>query len=184
MASLKQRLKVWLRSRSAAFTRDYFARDAAPAPRIYRWHGVPVHYRAGTSDAALLAGLRREFPHATIADEPSSSITSLARAAQAVAAANPVPATLPLDIRGTAFQWRVWRALTEIPRGETRSYADVAAAIGEPNAVRAVARACATNPIALVVPCHRVVPSAGGEGGYRWGTEAKRRLLKTEVRLR
>jgi AraC family transcriptional regulator of adaptative response/methylated-DNA-[protein]-cysteine methyltransferase len=135
----------------------------------------------GTNDAGLLRGLRREFPHATIADEPSPSMAPLAQAARAVAAANPVPATLPIDIRGTAFQWRVWRALTEIPRGETRSYADVAAAIGEPKAVRAVARACATNPIALVVPCHRVVPTAGGEGGYRWGSDTKRRLLKTEA---
>ena len=137
--------------------------------------------QVGTTEGDLVKGLRREFPQADIAERASSSLASLARAAQAVAAANPVPAMLPLDIRGTAFQWRVWRALSEIPRGETRSYADVAAAVGAPKAVRAVARACATNPIALVVPCHRVVPSAGGTGGYRWGVETKRRLLKTEA---
>ena len=134
----------------------------------------------GGPDSALVAALRREFPHADVADAPSTSLAPLAKAAQAVAAARQVPETLPLDIRGTAFQWRVWRALTEIPRGETRSYAAVAAAIGKPAAVRAVARACATNPVALVVPCHRVVPSTGEPGGYRWGAATKRRLLKIE----
>ena len=87
---------------------------------------------------------------------------------------------LPLDIRATAFQRQVWSALAEIPRGETRSYADIARAVGRPGAHRAVARACATNPVALAVPCHRVVPAAGGVGGYRWGSERKRRLLKAE----
>ena len=97
-----------------------------------------------------------------------------------MAEAKAVPETLPLDIRGTAFQWRVWQALTRIPRGETRSYAAVAAAIGQPKAVRAVARACATNPIALVVPCHRVVGADGTTGGYRWGKATKRTLLGRE----
>ena len=87
---------------------------------------------------------------------------------------------LPVDVRATAFQWRVWEELRRIPRGETRSYAEVARAIGSPRAVRAVARACATNPVALVVPCHRVVPAAGGTGGYRWGAERKARLLERE----
>ena len=85
-----------------------------------------------------------------------------------------------MDIQGTAFQWRVWRALTRIPRGETRSYSDVARAIGRPSAVRAVARACATNPVALVVPCHRVVAKTGAPGGYRWGTNVKTSLLRRE----
>jgi AraC family transcriptional regulator of adaptative response/methylated-DNA-[protein]-cysteine methyltransferase len=87
---------------------------------------------------------------------------------------------LPLDLRATAFQWQVWKALSAIPRGETRSYADVASAIGRPGAVRAVARACAANPVALAIPCHRVVPRAGGVGGYRWGSERKRKLLERE----
>jgi AraC family transcriptional regulator of adaptative response/methylated-DNA-[protein]-cysteine methyltransferase len=87
---------------------------------------------------------------------------------------------LPIDVRATAFQWQVWRALQAIPYGETRPYAEVARAIGRPSAARAVARACATNPVALVVPCHRVVPSAGGVGGYRWGTKRKARLLESE----
>jgi len=85
-----------------------------------------------------------------------------------------------LDIRGTAFQWRVWRALQAIPAGETRSYSAVAESIGQPSAVRAVARACATNPVCLVVPCHRVVGKDGALTGYRWGTERKQRLLKGE----
>jgi AraC family transcriptional regulator of adaptative response/methylated-DNA-[protein]-cysteine methyltransferase len=87
---------------------------------------------------------------------------------------------LPLDVRGTAFQWRVWRALQRIPAGRTRSYSDVARAIGRPSAVRAVARACATNPVAIVVPCHRVVGKDGRPGGYRWGAARKRRLLERE----
>jgi AraC family transcriptional regulator of adaptative response/methylated-DNA-[protein]-cysteine methyltransferase len=135
----------------------------------------------GRTDAALLDALGREFPHADIDVRSSGSLAPLARAARAVAEAKAVPETLPLDIRGTAFQWRVWRALTRIPRGETRSYAAVAAAIGRPNAVRAVARACATNPIALVVPCHRVVGTDGETGGYRWGAGKKRTLLRIEI---
>jgi AraC family transcriptional regulator of adaptative response/methylated-DNA-[protein]-cysteine methyltransferase len=91
-------------------------------------------------------------------------------------------ARLPLDVRGTAFQFRVWRELQAIPPGETRSYRDVATAIGNPAATRAVARACATNPVAVVVPCHRVVRTGGELGGYRWGLTRKRRLLAAEFR--
>jgi AraC family transcriptional regulator of adaptative response/methylated-DNA-[protein]-cysteine methyltransferase len=80
----------------------------------------------------------------------------------------------------TAFQWRVWRALQEIPRGQTRSYAEVAEAVGRPRAARAVARACASNRVALLVPCHRVVRADGSVGGYRWGVSRKRRLLEAE----
>jgi AraC family transcriptional regulator of adaptative response/methylated-DNA-[protein]-cysteine methyltransferase len=87
---------------------------------------------------------------------------------------------LPLDVRATAFQMKVWNKLRQIPRGETRSYGEVAREIGEPGAVRAVARACASNPIALAVPCHRVVRSDGGLAGYRWGMERKKKLLERE----
>ena len=87
---------------------------------------------------------------------------------------------LPLDIRGTAFQMRVWSELRKIPYGETRSYKEVAEKIGDPNAVRAVARACATNPVAIVTPCHRVVASDGKLAGYRWGIERKKQILETE----
>jgi AraC family transcriptional regulator of adaptative response/methylated-DNA-[protein]-cysteine methyltransferase len=89
-------------------------------------------------------------------------------------------AELPLDLQGTEFTWRVWRALQAIPYGETRSYGDVAKAIGAPRAVRAVARACASNPAALVIPCHRVIGSTGALTGYRWGVERKRQILDHE----
>ena len=90
------------------------------------------------------------------------------------------PPSLPLDIRATAFQRRVWECLQRIPRGETRSYGAVAKKIGMPKATRAVARACATNPVAVVIPCHRVVREDGELGGYRWGMERKEQLLAME----
>jgi AraC family transcriptional regulator of adaptative response/methylated-DNA-[protein]-cysteine methyltransferase len=89
---------------------------------------------------------------------------------------------LPLDVRATAFQKQVWNALQRVPYGQTRTYADIARAIGQPNAVRAVAQACGANPTALVVPCHRVVRSDGSLGGYHWGVERKRKLLEREAR--
>jgi AraC family transcriptional regulator of adaptative response/methylated-DNA-[protein]-cysteine methyltransferase len=87
---------------------------------------------------------------------------------------------LRLDLRATAFQLRVWAALQTIPRGQTRTYANVAKSIGAPSSVRAVARACASNPAAVVVPCHRVVRSDGDLAGYRWGLARKKRLLERE----
>jgi AraC family transcriptional regulator, regulatory protein of adaptative response / methylated-DNA-[protein]-cysteine methyltransferase len=134
----------------------------------------------GQSVNALVEALRNEFPAATIAPGPTASLGPLAEAARAVALAKDVSRDLPVDIRGTAFQWRVWRALTSIPRGETRTYSDLARAISSPASVRAVARACATNPIALVVPCHRVIGTDGKLHGYRWGLDVKRTLLDTE----
>src|SRR5229473_3598445 len=91
---------------------------------------------------------------------------------------------LLLDVPATAFQRRVWETVRGIPAGETRTYGAVAAAAGHPGAARAVARACAANPAALVIPCHRVVRGDGGMGGYRWGPERKRRLLEQEARGR
>jgi AraC family transcriptional regulator of adaptative response/methylated-DNA-[protein]-cysteine methyltransferase len=88
--------------------------------------------------------------------------------------------SLPLDIRGTVFQRRVWDALRQIPPGKTLSYAEVAAEIGAPRATRAVAAACAANRLAVAVPCHRVVATSGALAGYRWGVERKRRLLERE----
>jgi len=93
-------------------------------------------------------------------------------------------ARLPLDVRGTAFQRRVWHALRRIPAGETRSYQQIARAIGAPRAVRAVGSACGANPAALVIPCHRALRSDGGLGGYAWGIERKKRLLAIEKRAR
>jgi AraC family transcriptional regulator, regulatory protein of adaptative response / methylated-DNA-[protein]-cysteine methyltransferase len=132
----------------------------------------------GESDPELERHLAAEFPRAVLQrDDPGVRrwVRAVARQIDGGAAAR-----LPLDLRGTAFQLRVWKALQDIPRGETRSYGTVAAALGQPSAARAVARACATNRLALVVPCHRVVRSGGDLGGYRWGVQRKRRILAME----
>jgi len=138
----------------------------------------------GDDEAALEASLRREYPQAEIerADPGDGELGErIAAVVRHLEGAEPL-LTLPLDVQATAFQWRVWKALQEIPYGETRSYGEVAAALGQPRAARAVARACASNRVALVIPCHRVVPAEGGTGGYRWGEERKRRLLERESR--
>jgi len=135
----------------------------------------------GASDAELVRALAREYPAATIAADAGG----LGRWTTQVVAhleGRAPRLDLPLDVQATAFQWQVWQALAAIPDGETRTYGEIAAAIGRPRAVRAVARACATNPVALAIPCHRVVPAAGGEGGYRWGTARKKALLARERR--
>lgn len=137
----------------------------------------------GSSDRELTRALSREYPAAAI----TADATALAQSATAVLAylAGREPRLdLPLDVQATAFQWQVWQALASIPYGETRTYSEVAASIGKPRAVRAVARACATNPVALAIPCHRVVPAAGGQGGYRWGSRRKKALLAQEGRPR
>ncbi len=134
-------------------------------------------------DDVLERDLRREFPHAEIRRDAAA----LQQALQPLLAridGRPVALDLPLDVRATAFQSRVWTALRRIPFGETRSYGEVARAIGQPRAVRAVARACAANPVAIVVPCHRVVRADGEPGGYRWGVERKAALLASESRGR
>lgn len=129
----------------------------------------------------LLAELRAEYPHATIVEGGSTRLRQFATAAVAVASARPLPTSdLPADVVGTAFQWRVWRALCRIPIGQTLTYAQLAEAIGAPTSVRAAARACATNPIALLVPCHRVVGSDGTLRGFRWGLATKQALLDRE----
>ncbi|MGH9178312.1 MAG: bifunctional DNA-binding transcriptional regulator/O6-methylguanine-DNA methyltransferase Ada [Acidimicrobiales bacterium] len=131
-------------------------------------------------DGDAEARLGGEFPAATTARDDGALAEA---AAQVVAAVDGEPgagAGLPLDVRATAFQLRVWQALRAIPRGQTRSYTEVARSIGHPAAVRAVAGACAANPVALLVPCHRVVASSGSLAGYRWGTDRKRALLEAE----
>jgi AraC family transcriptional regulator, regulatory protein of adaptative response / methylated-DNA-[protein]-cysteine methyltransferase len=133
----------------------------------------------GDSAAALERDLRREFPAAHIARD-SGRLSSWVRSILAHLEGSEPHLDLPLDIRATAFQQKVWSALRKIPYGSTRSYQDVARAIGSPRATRAVARACATNPVALVIPCHRVVREDGQAGGYRWGVERKAALLKRE----
>ena len=137
----------------------------------------------GSSDRDLERALAREFPKASLVRDPGGLAQWTAAILGHLAGRQP-RLDLPLDVRATAFQWQVWTALAAIPPGETRSYADVATSIGRPTAARAVARACATNPVALAIPCHRVVPAAGGTGGYRWGTARKRALLAAEHRIR
>jgi AraC family transcriptional regulator of adaptative response/methylated-DNA-[protein]-cysteine methyltransferase len=132
--------------------------------------------KLGTDPASLEAELRREFPGATLSVDKQLT-GGWIRAILQQLQGSETPLDLPLDVRGTAFQWRVWQALRDIPFGSTRSYSEVAEAIGQPRAVRAVARACASNPVALLVPCHRVVAKNGEPGGYRWGKQRKRRLL-------
>jgi AraC family transcriptional regulator of adaptative response/methylated-DNA-[protein]-cysteine methyltransferase len=131
-------------------------------------------------DAALVQELREEYPRAVLvrADDGLRSTASTIR--DYLGRSGPHRLDLPIDVQATAFQSRVWKALREIPYGQTRSYAQIAEAIGEPRAVRAVARACATNPVAVVVPCHRVVRSDGTLGGYRWGVQRKRAVLDRE----
>lgn len=133
--------------------------------------------RFGEADR-LLAELAKEFPKAVLTLD-QQGLEAYSQAVVAHLLGKP-RLDLPLDVQGTAFQQRVWAALRAIPYGETRTYTQVAALIGEPKAVRAVARACATNPVALVVPCHRVVRKGGELSGYRWGVERKRRLLNQE----
>jgi AraC family transcriptional regulator of adaptative response/methylated-DNA-[protein]-cysteine methyltransferase len=134
----------------------------------------------GDDDRELERAFRSQFSQAEILSAGSTIhewITAIVSGIE-----EPMRASVPLDAQGTAFQWRVWKELQRIPRGTTLSYSDVARKIGHPTAVRAVARACATNPVALVVPCHRVVREDGGLGGYRWGLERKKALLETEGR--
>ena len=130
-------------------------------------------------DDALLGDLRRRFPRAIIRADDGALVETV-NAVLAFIAEPKQALALPLDLRGTAFQQRVWQALCRIPAGETRSYAEVAAMIEAPRAVRAVARSCATNPVSLAVPCHRVVGSDGDLTGYRWGIPRKRALLAAE----
>jgi AraC family transcriptional regulator of adaptative response/methylated-DNA-[protein]-cysteine methyltransferase len=142
-----------------------------------------AHVALGDDDAVLERALRIEFPAATVtrADDRVESATSAL--VRYLAAKGPWP-SLPLDVRATAFQTRVWDALRRLAPGTTTSYGELARALGNPAATRAVARACATNPVALLIPCHRVVGGDGALRGYRWGLARKRRLLELEAAAR
>ena len=178
---------------------DLFPRTRRPEhPRLRGEHTANVVIVGGgltgcaTAYACAAAGLRPLLIEADrlgsgSAEYPAASITpnrtDLARWVKIILtylSGRRPHLDLPLDIQATAFQWTVWRYLQSIPYGETRAYSQVARDIGKPSAVRAVARACATNPVCLVIPCHRVVGKDGSLTGYRWGVERKRTLLEKE----
>jgi len=135
-----------------------------------------------TDPAAAVADLQRRLPRAQL--QPAGATPPMRDLATVLAAldstASPVP--VALDPQGTAFQLQVWQALRRIPAGQTRSYAQLAQDIGKPAAVRAVGSACGANPIAVLIPCHRVLRADGGLGGFHWGLELKQRLLQREAR--
>ena len=138
---------------------------------------VALADNAGILEQDLLA----EFPNARIVEDKSGKIHGWVTAILDYLEHGAADLDLPLDIQATAFQRRVWQELQKIPFGQTRTYAEVARRIGQPNATRAVAQACAKNPVALVIPCHRVVRADGDFGGYRWGAERKSALLTKET---
>jgi AraC family transcriptional regulator of adaptative response/methylated-DNA-[protein]-cysteine methyltransferase len=164
-------------------------------------HGMSIHYTivdcnlgrllvAGTErgicavclgeiDAELETALLKEYPAAEI-ERDGSILTEWVSELLAHLHGQQPHLSLPIDVQATAFQWRVWKELQSIPYGETRSYKEIASALGNARKARAVAQACATNPVAIVVPCHRVVRENGDLGGYRWGSERKKQLLVRE----
>lgn len=166
-----------------------------PAPIVYTIAPCPLGYilvaatdqgvcavHLGDSEAQLAALLTGDFPAA----QPQPDHDALRRwSAVLIAYLNgrQCELDLPLDVAGTEFQRRVWQALQAIPCGATRTYSQLAGELGQPSATRAVARACATNPVALVVPCHRVVRADGSLSGYRWGIERKEALLTLEAQF-
>ena len=141
--------------------------------------GVSAVY-LGEKESSLVAALHKEYPKAELARANGESDAWLKEILSRVEGSAP-RVDLPLDVKATAFQRRVWQELQKIPRGTTRSYAQVARAVGKPGSVRAVARAIATNPTSVVVPCHRVIRTDGSLAGYRWGIQRKQKLLEREA---
>ena len=140
--------------------------------------GVSAVYLGDTAPK-LVSELREEYPRAEIAAE-KGAFSNWVEEIVARMEGNAPRRELPLDLQATAFQRRVWQELQRIPRGATRTYSQIARAVGKPRAIRAVARACATNPASIVVPCHRVVRADGNLAGYRWGLSRKEKLLERE----
>ncbi len=158
----------------------YALRDCTLGRLLVAATGTGVSFVAfGDSDKALVESLREEFPAAEIESDERRLGSWIEVVVAQIDSAAP-PAGLPLDVRATAFQWRVWQELCAIPAGETRTYQDIARSLGQPGAARAVGRACATNPVSLLVPCHRAVRRDGGLGGYRWGLARKEALIAAE----
>lgn len=141
--------------------------------------GISALY-LGEADGRLEEALRNEYPRAEIQRDRNGLEGSVGKILAHLKGKEP-HLDLPTDVQATAFQRRVWEELKKIPYGATRTYSEVARAIGRPKAIRAVARACATNPVSVVVPCHRVVREDGKLAGYRWGLERKERLLAHEA---
>lgn len=140
--------------------------------------GVSAVY-LGESNEKMVGELRQEYPRAEIALATQSYGRWVQEIVERIEG-HPPSVEVPLDLHATAFQRRVWQELQKIPRGSTRTYSQVARAMGNPKAVRAVARACATNPVSIVVPCHRVIREDGKLAGYRWGLGRKEELLAKE----
>lgn len=183
-------------------SRAYEQPHLGMSPGRYRagGEGVHIHYTIAPTSLgpALIAAtelglcavslgenaereLRKEFPHASIARaDDDDALATLVREVVARIDGETATRELPLDLKATSFQLRVWNALRKIPRGETRTYSDIAEEIGSPKAVRAVAGACASNRLAVVIPCHRVIAKNGETGGYRWGVARKKKLLAGE----
>jgi len=143
--------------------------------------GISAVY-LGDNERLLVSALQNEYPRAQISRVATANNDWLKEILSRVEG-HPPSVDLPLDVQATAFQRRVWQELQKIPRGATRTYAQVAKALGKPNCVRAVARACATNPTSVVVPCHRVIRTDGALAGYRWGLQRKEKLLEREAAL-
>jgi AraC family transcriptional regulator of adaptative response/methylated-DNA-[protein]-cysteine methyltransferase len=131
----------------------------------------------------LKAELQKEYPKAEIFEDDGTLVGAVKQVLEYLDGNEP-RLDFPLDVRATAFQYRVWEELQKIPYGVTQSYSDIARMIGRPKAARAVARACATNPVALVIPCHRVIGRTGELTGYRWGKQRKFALLAQEKKRR
>ncbi len=184
-AASKLAMKPQSYRRGAAGTTLAYAIDDSPLGRLLvaaTEKGICAVFM-GDSDAALQRALRDEFPAATLVPG-HAGLKAWMRDIVTHLKGRRATLALPLDIQATAFQWQVWNALSRIPYGETRTYKEVAASIGRPSAVRAVAHACATNPVSVVIPCHRVVRTSGELAGYRWGLERKKALLAAEHRMK
>jgi AraC family transcriptional regulator of adaptative response/methylated-DNA-[protein]-cysteine methyltransferase len=166
-----------LRAGAAELEVCYVLRPCSLGVLLVAWTARGVCDVAFGDDEATAAGaLRRRFPQASLERQAVPTWVD----ALVANVERPRQLFVPLDVAGTAFQQRVWAALRQIPLGETRSYRELAAALGEPAGARAVARACASNHLAMLIPCHRVVRADGALAGYRWGVERKRALLARE----